>query len=605
MAIEFNNLAEKIDRKILQLAGIACLLVLVTIIVVLNTIKEPFPETASYTVGLHDINVYITEIGDIKAMNNDIITMPGQSSGGRGGGGFNMMGGGRGGGRGGDRGRMAETFSDQEIMNMASILSSNTQILYMIPEGTRAQPGDTLLRLDITDLNDQLEGFKENLIAMEQALEDELELQKEQDIQTARELDNMIYEIETKRLEVELAKFGSANDIENKNLELRMTILDSLKMEAGLRGEETSKVYRLSRAQSNVDRARISIASAEKTIKAYSIIAEYPALVVYADDRRTGEKVTLGDKPFGGQDLLHLPDLSTITAIVYVNDLDRTKVWIGQKANVNLEAYPGVDFAGEVIGLSPISSSYQINSNVKTFEVNVKLDGTDERLLPGMTATVNLIVEEINDILAIPASSVYEKDGLTYVFTVDGNDLDERQVELGRRDYTFVEVLSGLEEDDEILEIFPPYAGYKIGQVAEWIRQEEAIALLGEHFEAIEELGIKYDYDRNRARGEAPRRGGGEYQSRDTREPTYQEIEEYLINMGREVTPENVEQAKAFLRTSTNAGRDSIFQNLDRALRQGRGRGRGGEQTEQGTGRGRGRGGEQTEQGTGRGRGGI
>ena len=518
-----------------------------------------------YTITNQDIAITITETGDIKALNNNEVRLPysrGRGRGGRGG----FFGGG-----------------------------GSAAITYLIPEGTRAEPGDVLLQLDTSSLLTDREGLVDRLLSAQQELEDLILNQEAAVNEDGRALQDVSFTLAARRLEVELAQFESANQVEQRKLLFQMAILDSLKLVTRNTSDKVIRKLSFNKAEKRVRDAQDRIDDLDAKIESYTMKAEYPALVVYAEVRSTQEKIAVGDTPFPGQSLLLLPDLSTITVVLQVSDLDRANIWVGQEGKIRLEAYTDIDFHGVVSEFTPISQNSQYNtySNIKVFEVLIKLDGTDEHFIPGLSATVDLIVDKVENVPAVPLSALTEVRGKIFVYLKVGNDLKLRDVELGLTNQVMAEVKSGLHEGDQILKRMPRLTGDKIGQLAQWIREEMAIEMLAEHFENIEELGLEFDYDRNRGRTQAPRRGGENYQSRSQRVPTFQEIEQYLENEGLEVTDQTRTQAREFLMRTQNAGRDTVMNRLERDLRQqGRGefRGRGGGRGGSGQG-GRGRGG--------------
>ena len=551
MLNDFTNLKEKIDSGVLRLVVISIIAIFAITSAILYFSKDAEADMGLYTITNQDIAITITETGDIKALNNNEVRLPysrGRGRGGRGG----FFGGG-----------------------------GSAAITYLIPEGTRAEPGDVLLQLDTSSLLTDREGLVDRLLSAQQALEDLILNQEAAVNEDGRALQDVSFTLAARRLEVELAQFESANQVEQRKLLFQMAILDSLKLVTRNTSDKVIRKLSFNKAEKRVRDAQDRIDDLDAKIESYTMKAEYPALVVYAEVRSTQEKIAVGDTPFPGQSLLLLPDLSTITVVLQVSDLDRANIWVGQEGKIRLEAYTDIDFHGVVSEFTPISQNSQYNtySNIKVFEVLIKLDGTDEHFIPGLSATVDLIVDKVENVPAVPLSALTEVRGKIFVYLKVGNDLKLRDVELGLTNQVMAEVKSGLHEGDQILKRMPRLTGDKIGQLAQWIREEMAIEMLAEHFENIEELGLEFDYDRNRGRTQAPRRGGENYQSRSQRVPTFQEIEQYLENEGLEVTDQTRTQAREFLMRTQNAGRDTVMNRLERDLRQqGRGefRGRGG-----------------------------
>jgi HlyD family secretion protein len=529
-----------IDAQVTRLVVLSLGGVFVITAAILYFSMDADAEMDLYTIQNQEIAVTITETGDIKALKNNEVRLPYSSGRGRGGRGGFFGGGG------------------------------SASITFLIPEGTRAESGDVLLQLDTSSLITDREGLVDQLINLQQTLEDERLNQETQFRQDARAMQDISFTLSTRRLEVELSQFESANQRKQQKLQLDMSVLDSLKLETRFRSDVVIRKLRLNKAEKRVRDQKQRIDELDARIDSYTMTAEYPALVVYAEDFRTQEKIAIGDTPYPGQSLLLLPDLSTITAVLQVSDLDRGNIWVGQEGKIKLEAYSDIEFHGVVSEFTPISqnSQYDTYSNIKVFEVLIELDGTDEHFKPGLSATVDLVVDKVENVPAVPLSALTEIEGKLFAYVNVDNSLKLREVELGLSNQVMAEVTSGLEEGDEILKKIPLLTGDKVGQLDQWLRDEMAVEMLAEHFEKIEALGLDFDYDRNRGRTEAPRRGGENYQSRSQRVPTYDEIEKYLEAEGLEVTDQSRTQAREFLMRTQNAGRDTVMERLGRDLQQ-------------------------------------
>jgi len=135
-----------------------------------------------------------------------------------------------------------------------------------------------------------------------------------------------------------------------------------------------------------------------------------------------------------------------------VDETDVGKVNIGQGVAISLDAYPDIKVAGEV---DHIYYESKLVNNVTIYQVDILPDTVPPVFRSGMTATVNIVEMEKNDVLIIPLEAVKRgKDG-DYVFISRGvgKKPAERSVELGLSDEKNTEVLSGLSEEDKILAV--------------------------------------------------------------------------------------------------------------------------------------------------------
>ena len=156
-------------------------------------------------------------------------------------------------------------------------------------------------------------------------------------------------------------------------------------------------------------------------------------------------------------------DMSRLTFDINVSEMDVVRVEVGQKVTFTADALDGQEFTGVVEKVN-INGTTQ-NGNT-SYPVTVVVDGSGsdlaaQGLLPGMSVSASIIVEEIADVLAIPVDAV-QRSETPYVFVagegamddkgnlVDFTKLEQRTVELGRNSDEFIEILSGLEEGETV-----------------------------------------------------------------------------------------------------------------------------------------------------------
>jgi HlyD family secretion protein len=98
-----------------------------------------------------------------------------------------------------------------------------------------------------------------------------------------------------------------------------------------------------------------------------------------------------------------LTDIAAPQVNALVSEADIGKVSPGEKINFTVSAFPGRTFTGTVARIDPIG---QTVSNVVNYTVTSTVDPTDVTLLPSMTATISIIVDERNDVTLVPNSAI-------------------------------------------------------------------------------------------------------------------------------------------------------------------------------------------------------
>src|SRR5437870_4570146 len=300
-------------------------------------------------------------------------------------------------------------------------------IIYLIPEGTYAKKGDVLARFDPGKYETQLEAAQVNLQRVRAG--------------------------------------ATPAELERAQVRLEQATFALNKAKAGMESQLQSYQAGVEREKANVERAKTLIETAETRLKVKEITAPKDGLVVYAkaSDNKGNEKIQLGMIPYEGQPILYLPDPSTIVADTEVNEVDIAKVRVGGPVELELDSFPGVVFHGTVLKIGSLArmklTPAGTPSGVKVFDVTVKIDDDDQRIRPGLSATVGIIVEHHHNVLSVPLSAVLARKVGHAVLVADGGRLEERRVVLGPSNEHRVVVEAGLSEGERVLVNPPPPEG--------------------------------------------------------------------------------------------------------------------------------------------------
>jgi len=168
---------------------------------------------------------------------------------------------------------------------------------------------------------------------------------------------------------------------------------------------------------------------------------------------RNGEtgQVQLGDELAPGQPFMRVVDPTSMQLDARVNQVDADQVRLGQKATVRFDAYPNLIVQGKVEAVGTLAvNGGRINYWVRQVPVRIAIDGQDNRVIPDLTASADVVVDEADDTLLIPREAVQETDGKTIVYVKQGDNVVPREVAIGAANNTQVAVTSGLQPGDEV-----------------------------------------------------------------------------------------------------------------------------------------------------------
>jgi HlyD family secretion protein len=250
---------------------------------------------------------------------------------------------------------------------------------------------------------------------------------------------------------------ATPQELERANVRLRQAKFALEKAQSGMTSQLQAFEATVARERANVQKGEKLIKTAEVKLGRTELEAPKEGLVVYAtmSGEKAGEKVQLGMIPYQGQPILYLPDLSTIVADTEVNEIDIGKIRAGGVVEVRLEAYPNAIFQGKVLQIGSLARFKQgrsgTASGIKVFDVTVKIEEKDTRLKPGLTATLDFIVERQEDVLSIPLAAVLSRQGAHFALVANAGKIEERKIALGLNNEHYVMVTKGLQPGEQVL----------------------------------------------------------------------------------------------------------------------------------------------------------
>jgi HlyD family secretion protein len=147
-----------------------------------------------------------------------------------------------------------------------------------------------------------------------------------------------------------------------------------------------------------------------------------------------------------GQPLLKVVDISSMIVNAMVNQVDAEKIRVGQRAQVRFDAFLGLVLPARVhsIGVVPKSSRYRPDF-VKEIPVLLKLEKTDPRIIPDLSVSADVIVEEEEKAPVAPREALHAGEGgAQFVYVRQPGGWQQRRVEPGLASNTRVAIRNGL-----------------------------------------------------------------------------------------------------------------------------------------------------------------
>jgi RND family efflux transporter MFP subunit len=144
--------------------------------------------------------------------------------------------------------------------------------------------------------------------------------------------------------------------------------------------------------------------------------------------------------------LLSVVDISLVRLVANIIEKDLRRISVGQRADVEVDAFPSETFRGRIARISPV-----LDPATRTAQIEVEIENSQFRLKPGMYARVNFTVEQRSNALVVPANALVDVQGTRGVFQPNGDTAKFKPVTVGLSDEKLVEVSEGLSEGEPIV----------------------------------------------------------------------------------------------------------------------------------------------------------
>ena len=179
--------------------------------------------------------------------------------------------------------------------------------------------------------------------------------------------------------------------------------------------------------------------------------------VIYANetDRRGNSEVIIQEGAVirERQTVLRLPDLREMQVRTKINESQSGFVRTGMQATITLDAFPDLKLDGVVTQIDeyPLPPGW-ISSNIKQYATFVSIKDPPPGVRPGLTANVEIQVDQIPDAITVPVHALHEHKGQYYCMVKDADRIQARWVEVGSSNDKLVVIKTGIQPGDQIVE---------------------------------------------------------------------------------------------------------------------------------------------------------
>lgn len=185
------------------------------------------------------------------------------------------------------------------------------------------------------------------------------------------------------------------------------------------------------------------------------IKATQAGVVAYANEDWWSEsrRIREGGTVYERQVVFFIPDMQLMQVEVKIHEAEVKRISAGQKALIRVDAFANQTFPGTVKSVAQLSKSESFfGGGVKEYPATITLDDIPSvPLRPGMTAEVEILVDNLLNVVAVPVQAIAEHRRQHYVYVRTKDQTERRDVEIGQSNNRLIEVISGIEPDDIVL----------------------------------------------------------------------------------------------------------------------------------------------------------
>lgn len=346
-----------------------------------------------------------------------------------------------------------EAKSSEKILGPSGLRNFriwNIKIDDIIPDGTVVDSGEYIATLDRSELTNRLQDNELDLESLDTKFT-QTQLDTTMDLRNARdELINLEYNLEERQITVDQSIYEPPATQRQAKIDLDKAL------RAHSQAVENYQL-KLKKARANMAEVNTKLRKAQREyqemidlLSEFTVYAPKAGMVIYRrnwDGQKQGIGATVN---VWGPVVAELPNLTEMKSRTYVNEIDISKVKVGQHVIVGVDAFPDKEYTGTVTEVANIGEQMR-NSNAKVFEVIIEVNEFDSILRPAMTTKNMIMTDVIDSVLFVPIECIHSNDSMSYVY----HGWSKQHVILGKSNENEIIVRAGLEEGDDIY-LVPP-----------------------------------------------------------------------------------------------------------------------------------------------------
>lgn len=349
-----------------------------------------------------------------------------------------------------------EIKAGRSVTIIAPSDAGELRIVKLVRSGTVVKKGDVLIEFDGSTASRTLEEKQSEVRGFDAEMErsrSESRSKQEEDLTAQTKAS---YDVERAKLDYSAKDILPRVDAEQRRLKVgdaqhKLREADSKLTSDKVAGSSKELGIGTKRTKSQFD-----LDKANRQLNSLSVSAPSDGIVTVLRNWRSGnwmnpQDFKEGDRVWAGASIAELPDISSMFGSARVDEVERGRMAIGQRGTIRVEAIPDRELKGHVDKISALAKAdFTTWPPPRNFDLTMAIDDPEERLRPGMTATIRVAVETLSNVLLVPPQALFSSGGEDFVYVIRHGRAEHRRVEIDRRNADHVVIKSGLQEGETV-----------------------------------------------------------------------------------------------------------------------------------------------------------
>lgn len=353
--------------------------------------------------------------------------------------------------------------------------AGDLRILELAPNGSRVRKGDVVIAFDATALKQRFDEKRSDLRASQAEIakadaEGRLKLEAFTTGRVTAEFD-----VERAKLDVTAGTLQSRFDEQKARLSLEDKQQKLVETDTVLRSGRNATAATVGSLEGKVERAQAEVGRTSRGLQALVIRAPTDGVMVVLENWRAGQfgqgtrPFQVGDAAWAGAQIAELPDLASARMTAVVDEVDRSRLSLGQQATVRVDALSDTELSARLVAIGTIAKLDMSTGwpPKRGFEVMLELTRADARLRPGMSAVARVAVGRHDNQVLVPSRGLFSHGGRPVAYVVSGRGIEPRYVSVSYRTDDVTAVASGLNPGDRVAVTAPKDADALLATLAE------------------------------------------------------------------------------------------------------------------------------------------